>query len=374
MKEINIAETLVRKRREKGITQEELAAHIWVTKASVSKWETGQSYPDITFLPLLAAYFNISIDELMNYTPQLTKEEIKKLYHQLSAAFAARPFDDVMGECRRIIKKYYSCFPLLLQMAVLLTNHHMLAEDKKTQEAILKEAVELCRRIRTESEDLWLAREATSLEAVCYLILQQPQEVLNLLGESIRPVSTDYEIVAQAYQLMGNVTKAKEVMQIGMYQHLLALLGATPSYLLLNAGNSKVTGEILHRALSVAAVYDLEHLHPNIMAQIYLSAAQVYSLQGNTEKSLDMLQKYAKICTTGFFPFTLHGDFFFDAIDGWLAEFDLGTGPPQNEKLIKESMLQGVLSNPVFAAFAELPRYKNIIETLKINLMAQNSE
>jgi|LSQX01.3.fsa_nt_gb transcriptional regulator with XRE-family HTH domain len=374
MKEINIAETLVRKRREKGITQEELAAHIGVTKASVSKWETGQSYPDITFLPLLAAYFNISIDELMNYTPQLTKEEIKKLYHQLSAAFAARPFDDVMGECRRIIKKYYSCFPLLLQMAILLTNHHMLAEDKKTQEAILKEAVELCRRIRTESEDLWLAREATSLEAVCYLILQQPQEVLNLLGESIRPVSTDYEIVAQAYQLMGNVTKAKEVMQIGMYQHLLALLGATPSYLLLNAGNSKVTGEILHRALSVAAVYDLEHLHPNIMAQIYLSAAQVYSLQGNTEKSLDMLQKYAKICTTGFFPFTLHGDFFFDAIDGWLAEFDLGTGPPQNEKLIKESMLQGVLSNPVFAAFAELPRYKNIIETLKINLMAQNSE
>ncbi|WP_419762087.1 helix-turn-helix domain-containing protein, partial [Bacillus mobilis] len=36
-----------------------------ITKASVSKWETGQSYPDITFLPLLASYFNISIDELI---------------------------------------------------------------------------------------------------------------------------------------------------------------------------------------------------------------------------------------------------------------------------------------------------------------------
>ena len=156
-------------------------------------------------------------------------------------------------------------------------------------------------------------------------------------------------------------------MQIG-FQHLLALIGATPSYLLLNAGNSKVTGEILHRALSVAAVYDLEHLHPNVMAQIYLSAAQVYSLQGNTEKSLDMLQKYAKICTTGFFPFSLHGDSFFDAIEGWFAEFDLGTSPPRNEKVIKESMLQGVLSNPAFAAFAEQPRYKSIIETLKNNL------
>ena len=39
--------------------------------------ETGRAYPDITFLPQLAAYFNISIDELMSYAPQLTKEEIK---------------------------------------------------------------------------------------------------------------------------------------------------------------------------------------------------------------------------------------------------------------------------------------------------------
>ncbi len=372
MKEINIAKTLVTKRREKGITQEELAAYIGVSKASVSKWETEQSYPDITFLPQLAAYFNISIDELMSYAPQMTKEEIKKLYHRLSAAFAARPFDDVIGECRRIIKKYYSCFPLLLQIAVLLANHHMLAEEKKRREAVLKEAVELCIRIKTESEDVWLSKDATSLEAVCYLMLQQPQEVLNLLGESVRPVSTDYGIVAQAYQIMGNVSKAKEITQIGMYQHLLVLIGATPSYLLLNADNSKVAEEILHRALSVAAVYDLEQLHPNIMAQIYLTAAQVYGLQGNVEKSLDMLQKYADICTMGFFPFTLHGDSFFDAIDSWFADFDLGTGPPRNEKVIKESMLQGVLSNPALAALAEQPRYKSIIETLKTNLGEKN--
>lgn len=51
MKEINIAKTLVVKRKEKGITQEELAKYIGVSKASISKWGTGQSYPDITFLP-----------------------------------------------------------------------------------------------------------------------------------------------------------------------------------------------------------------------------------------------------------------------------------------------------------------------------------
>jgi transcriptional regulator with XRE-family HTH domain len=43
MKEINIAKTIVSKRREKGITQDELAEYIGVSKASVSKWETGGS-------------------------------------------------------------------------------------------------------------------------------------------------------------------------------------------------------------------------------------------------------------------------------------------------------------------------------------------
>ena len=44
MKEINIARVLVNKRREKGVTQDELANYIGVSKASVSKWETGVSH------------------------------------------------------------------------------------------------------------------------------------------------------------------------------------------------------------------------------------------------------------------------------------------------------------------------------------------
>ena len=123
MKEINIGRVLTKKRKEKGITQDELANYIGVSKASVSKWETEQSYPDVTFLPQLAAYFNISIDELMDYQPQMTKEDIRALYKNLSGKFASEPLETVLTECRTIIKKYYSCFPLLLQMGILMINH-----------------------------------------------------------------------------------------------------------------------------------------------------------------------------------------------------------------------------------------------------------
>ncbi len=111
MKEINIARVIADKRKEKGITQDELANYIGVSKASVSKWETGQSYPDVTFLPQLATYFNISIDELMDYKPQMTKDDIRLLYKRLSEDFTCKPVAEVLDECRGIIKKYYSCFP-----------------------------------------------------------------------------------------------------------------------------------------------------------------------------------------------------------------------------------------------------------------------
>jgi hypothetical protein len=147
-----------------------------------------QSYPDITFLPQLAAYFNISIDELIGYSPQMSKEDIRKLYRRLSSEFSSRPFDDVLAECRAIIKKYFSCFPLLLQMVVLLVNHHMLAVEKETQEQLLHEIIDLCVRIKAESDDVWLSKQAISIEAMCYMILQQPQKVLDLLDGTIKPI------------------------------------------------------------------------------------------------------------------------------------------------------------------------------------------
>jgi len=365
MNGINISKIIAGKRRLKGITQDQLAAYIGVSKASVSKWETAQSYPDITFLPQLAAYFNISIDDLMGYEPQMTKEDIKKLYHRLASDFANKTFDDVLTECRESVKKYYSCYPLLFQMAVLMCNHHMLAKDDDEKNNILEEAAALCVRIKDESDDVWLAKDAVSLNATIYLMLQKPQNVLELLGETIRPISNDEAGIAQAYLMIGNAPAANKVLQVSIYQHLLSFVGSALSLLQLQ---NEQFEEILHRTLSVAEVFGLDRLHPNIMALLYLNAAQGYCMQGNDEKSLDMLQKYADLCTTGFFPCTLHGDSFFNELDSWFAEFDLGTEAVRSEEIIKESMIQGVVQNPSFVTLLNHPRYKKIVKTLKSNL------
>ena len=101
MKEINLGRVLIENRRKRGITQEELAEYIGVSKAAVSKWEIGMTYPDISLLPRLASYFNISIDELMGYKPQMDTADIRKWYSRLAREFAEGPFEDDVGALPR---------------------------------------------------------------------------------------------------------------------------------------------------------------------------------------------------------------------------------------------------------------------------------
>ena len=58
MESLNFSKNLLKLRKERKITQENLANYLGVTKSAVSKWELNQSYPDITLLPIIASYFD----------------------------------------------------------------------------------------------------------------------------------------------------------------------------------------------------------------------------------------------------------------------------------------------------------------------------
>ncbi|MBR6676893.1 MAG: helix-turn-helix transcriptional regulator [Clostridia bacterium] len=64
MKEINLSKNIADLRKQKGITQEQLAQALNISPQAVSKWETNTSQPDTQTLPLIAEYFEVSIDYL----------------------------------------------------------------------------------------------------------------------------------------------------------------------------------------------------------------------------------------------------------------------------------------------------------------------
>lgn len=59
-------EKLQELRKQRGLTQEELAQQLYVSRTAVSKWESGRGYPNIDSLKAIAAYFSVTLDTLLS--------------------------------------------------------------------------------------------------------------------------------------------------------------------------------------------------------------------------------------------------------------------------------------------------------------------
>lgn len=93
-------ERLMALRKKRGLSQEELGFELGVSRQTVSKWESGQSYPDFQRLVLLADYFDISLDELVRGLDVGDVRALNESEKQLSSIHA-----DV-EEGKAVMRKY----------------------------------------------------------------------------------------------------------------------------------------------------------------------------------------------------------------------------------------------------------------------------
>ena len=102
--EMTIGANIKRLRTEKNITQEQLSVAMNVTCAAVSKWERGDTYPDITLLQPLAFYFGVTLDELMGYDQEKVQAEIDEIIELYRK-------DMYSPQGRELIAKAYRDYP-----------------------------------------------------------------------------------------------------------------------------------------------------------------------------------------------------------------------------------------------------------------------
>ena len=76
---MNLGNKIRELRRARNLTQEQLAASLNISAQAVSKWEMCASYPDMALLPTLAAFFNVSIDELFDFDVRNIDKEIEEI-------------------------------------------------------------------------------------------------------------------------------------------------------------------------------------------------------------------------------------------------------------------------------------------------------
>lgn len=82
---MNFGSNLKKLRKEKNLTQEALAECLNVSPQTVSKWENGASMPDISLLPLLADYFQVSLDSLLMHDAAQRLQDVRNLGKEIRA-------------------------------------------------------------------------------------------------------------------------------------------------------------------------------------------------------------------------------------------------------------------------------------------------
>ncbi len=122
MKSPRLATKLADLRAANSLTQEEVAAHLNVSKAAVSKWECGASAPDISLLPAIAELYAISLDDLFGRGGDMPKDQVDSAYlHALELLGSDR--EAGIAYVRGQARQHWSCLPLVRMMGLAAFAH-----------------------------------------------------------------------------------------------------------------------------------------------------------------------------------------------------------------------------------------------------------
>ncbi|MBQ2967528.1 MAG: helix-turn-helix domain-containing protein [Clostridia bacterium] len=135
---LKIGEQIKKLRREKDLTQEEVANHLGVSFQSVSKWERGEGYPDITMLPALSHYFQISVDELLG----VDDTQKQKKYNEINEIWLQNNKKGLNFENVTLMRESLKNFPNdVLLLVQLSTSLEKLRGTKQEESSWLQESI-----------------------------------------------------------------------------------------------------------------------------------------------------------------------------------------------------------------------------------------
>lgn len=161
---IKIGENLKQLRKAKDITQEELADFLGISFQAISKWERGDSFPDITMLPALSNLFEVSVDELIGMDQIRNRENLTKVFNTAKELEVENKYKDAIELMRNALKTYPKDYSLMSELALALSLDN---EYTETEQTSIKEAISLCECVLANSTNEKV--RSTTRACLCFL-------------------------------------------------------------------------------------------------------------------------------------------------------------------------------------------------------------
>lgn len=175
---INIAGNLKRLRKQKELSQEELANFIGVSFQAVSKWERGEGYPDITLLPIIANYFEVSVDELLGMNEIKDEQKLTKIFEEYSILNSQGKVKDSINLIQDAIKCFPNNYQLQAELAYSLSI--LQCESIEERKKNLQEAIKISERILLYCTDSKLRSDTNSNLCFYYFWNNEKQKAIEL--------------------------------------------------------------------------------------------------------------------------------------------------------------------------------------------------
>jgi transcriptional regulator with XRE-family HTH domain len=140
---ICLGETIRNLRISKGITQEKFGYEMGVSAQAVSRWENGATYPDITMLPTIADYFDVTLDALMGRCKELESKERDNFFQKVYQMRDNGQLTQIEEAYAVMLHKHPNDVYLLHGKAWFLYSQFKKSKDL----TVAKEIISLCNKI-----------------------------------------------------------------------------------------------------------------------------------------------------------------------------------------------------------------------------------
>ena len=178
---MSIGSTIKRLRREKDITQEQLAEYLGITSRAVSQWECDRTAPDISQLPALCHVFGVSSDALLGIDIEKNNEEIKRYLDEATALGHQAKREERTALLREANGKFPRDYKIMQALADSLVNEYCRKGIKEYGEVF-----DLCNRILAECTESTTRYKATETLGMAYSYAGKKEEMRKLAEEMPR--------------------------------------------------------------------------------------------------------------------------------------------------------------------------------------------
>lgn len=288
--QLPIGEVINTLRKEKGVTQEQLANAVGVSVPAVSKWESGSAYPDITMLPSIARYFNTTIDFLLKYQKELTNSDVMEIVSQCSKNFEANTLYGSIEMCEEFLRQYPNSMLLKLRIASLYMSYLGRAADDKEIKFISDKAITLLEQ-SVQSGEPEISTASSFVLSSLYSIRGDNGKAEKILSAMPKNMMDPDDMLVTVYIGQGKLEEAKKLLQTGIWKKLWSIIGALSSYSHIHTleTDAESAEEVLLLQRRLIKAFEIEEV---ILPVNSLALCQFYTKQKDSEKAITYLDEY----------------------------------------------------------------------------------